>query len=310
MRFEPYQPADKQAWDAFVSQAKNATFLFYRDYMDYHAHRFTDASLLMYEDGELVALFPASIMGETVSSHGGLTYGGVLTGSRMTAKRMLEIMSGLKAHYARRGVRSLRYKAVPSIYASLPADEDLYALFIHEATLVRRDISSAIALQNRLPFAKGKKYNLSKAKKAGLAIRQTQDYEAFWAIEIEALKAHGATPVHSLEEISRLAARFPDHIRLYGAFRGEEMLAGTVVYAHGLTAHTQYMGANAEGFACGALDAIIAALLDGDYQGYRYFDFGISTEDGGRTLNEGLIAQKEMFGGRAVLYDHYEMSIA
>ena len=41
-----------------------------------------------------------------------------------------------------------------------------------------------------------------------------------------------------------------------------------------------------------------------------YFDFGISTEENGRVLNSGLIDQKEGFGARGVVHDHYELDIA
>ena len=35
--------ADRELeWNDFVGQSKNATFLFYRGYMDYHADRFAD----------------------------------------------------------------------------------------------------------------------------------------------------------------------------------------------------------------------------------------------------------------------------
>ena len=32
-----YTPADKRIWDLYVAKSKNATFLFRRDYMDYHS---------------------------------------------------------------------------------------------------------------------------------------------------------------------------------------------------------------------------------------------------------------------------------
>lgn len=41
-----YTPEDKSIWDKYVDKARNATFLFHRDYMDYHADRFRDHSLL------------------------------------------------------------------------------------------------------------------------------------------------------------------------------------------------------------------------------------------------------------------------
>ena len=36
----------KAEWDAFVKTSKNGTFLFMRDYMEYHNDRFIDYSLL------------------------------------------------------------------------------------------------------------------------------------------------------------------------------------------------------------------------------------------------------------------------
>ncbi|HEU5047685.1 MAG TPA: GNAT family N-acetyltransferase [Rickettsiales bacterium] len=310
VRIEPYTSAYKPAWDAFVTDSKNATFLFYRDYMDYHADRFQDSSLLIYDENErLVALFPASIKDTTVTSHAGLTYGGILSCNRMTAGRMLLIFTAVKQHYAKLGISRMLYKAIPSFYATVPTGEDLYALFIHNATLIRRDITSTIFIPERLPFAKGKKYNLSKARKAHITVRKTQDYATFWEIETQVLKEHNAVPVHSLKEITSLAYAFPNNIQLFGAFIDDKMVAGIVVYQSRKTAHAQYMGANADGLQYGALDAIIAYLLDVEYKTYLYFDFGISTEDGGKFLNQGLIAQKEMLGGRAATYDHYEMSI-
>lgn len=302
-----YTPDMKPAWDKFVGDSKNATFLFYRDYMNYHADRFTDCSLLIHEGDELTALFPATIKDGVVTSHGGLTYGGVLASRRMTARRMLDIFDLIKQYYAKLPATRIIYKPIPSIYTSVPAAEDLYALFIHEARLIRRDISSAIFLPDRIPFAKGSRYNLSLAKKAGLEVRKTEDYQSFWHVVTEALQAHEAKPVHSVEEITALAAAFPKHIGLHGAFLGDDMLAGIVTYTNRRTAHAQYMGAGAKGRTSGALPAIVAHLLGNTLTDIDYFDFGISTENQGRYLNEGLIAQKEMFGGRAVMYDHYEI---
>ena len=40
-------------------------------------------------------------------------------------------------------------------------------------------------------------------------------------------------------------------------------------------------------------------LIEDVFSAKRWFDFGISTEDDGRILNQGLIEQKEGFGARA-----------
>ena len=43
--------------------------------MDYHNHRFTDYSVMIYKENELYALLPANKVGDKVISHQGLTYG-------------------------------------------------------------------------------------------------------------------------------------------------------------------------------------------------------------------------------------------
>ena len=107
-----------------------------------------------------------------------------------------------------------------------------------------------------------------------------------------------------------LVERCPDAIRLYAAYRGERMLAGVVVYETPRVTHAQYIASTAEGRDAAALDAILDHLLNDVYRDTAYFDFGISTEDEGRSLNEGLIANKESYGARAIVYERYELAAA
>jgi len=60
----------------------------------------------------------------------------------------------------------------------------------------------------------------------------------------------------------------------------------------------------------GALDRIINYLIESYSADKEYFDFGISTENNGTFLNTGLMANKESFGGRAIVYDSYELEIS
>ena len=91
-----YTPDMAASWDAFVGQSKNATFLFYRGYMDYHADRFADFSLMFYDKGRLCALMPANDDGQgTLWSHRGLTYGGLLMNQRCKAAQVCELMNEL-----------------------------------------------------------------------------------------------------------------------------------------------------------------------------------------------------------------------
>jgi len=308
----PYSRERKSEWDEFVSTAKNGLFQFYRDYMDYHAERFSDASLMLYDEGRLCALFPASVSGNVLSSHGGLTFGGVISSSRMTASGMLSSIGKIIEHARALRISRIHYKAIPFPFCRLPAQEDLYALFVVRARLVRRDLSSVIRLDGRLGFAKGKKLGIGKARKAGVIVSEAGDLGSFMPILADALTRHGVRPTHTLEEIALLQSRFPGNIRCLEARNGDgTALAGVVMYEYGRAAHVQYMANSEEGREAGALDRLVDYLVNEFYPSRaEYFSFGISTEQDGRYLNTGLCAQKEMFGARSVVHDHYELDVS
>jgi hypothetical protein len=74
-------------------------------------------------------------------------------------------------------------------------------------------------------------------------------------------------------------------------------------------AHAQYIAVGPEGRETGALDGLFDHLIALHADGYRTFDFGVSTTDQGRTLNEGLARQKEEFGASAVVHDVYRLAL-
>ena len=306
-----YTAERKSAWDDFVDRSKNGVFLFRRDYMEYHADRFDDLSLTFAdEEGRLVALLPASVKDGVVTSHAGLTFGGVVSDQTMKASLMLELFDALEEHLKRRGAAKLIYKAVPHIYHRLPAEEDLYALFRKGARLFRRDISTTIDARERLPFSKGRRWSIKQAQKARLTVERSHDFRAFMAMEEALLAAkYDVRPTHTGEEMELLAARFPEEIKLFVSRREGGLVAGVVVYEYERVAHAQYISATDEGKKTGALDLILDFLINDYYAGARYFDFGISTERGGQHLNAGLIENKQGFGGRAVVHDFYEWNL-
>jgi len=299
-------------WDDFVRSSKNGNFLFQRGYMDYHADRFPDASLVVTDDDDRwLAILPATRRDRLLTSHGGLTYGGFVTDSRMTVPTMLRIFDATAAHLLEAGIEQVQYKVIPHIYHRLPAQEDLYALFRVNATLSRRDVAAALEPARPGPVQERRKRGLRKARRAGVEIRNGGDQiAAYWSILEQTLtQKHGVKPVHRLDEFVLLASRFPEQIVLHAAFLGAEMVAGVVVYLSESVAHAQYIAASEAGRELGALDLLFQTLINETYAGVRYFDFGISTEQGGRFLNSGLIEQKEGFGARAVTYDHYTWSL-
>ena len=306
-----YTPDKADEWNRFVAASKNGTFLFDRQFMDYHADRFMDCSLMFYRDNALYALLPANVKGDVLTSHGGLTYGGLVMSSRCSAKGVQEVFAAMNTYLADLGVRRVVYKAIPWIYHQLPAEEDLYALTsICHATLIIRDISSAVIGDRPVRFSESRKSGLRKAQRMGLTVKESEDFATFWQILNANLTAkYGVRPVHSVSELELLHGHFPQAIRLYMVYDGDTPLGGTLLFLTPQVLHTQYISATAEGKAHGAIDLLFNHLINEVYTDYRYIDFGKSTVSDSADLNEQLIFQKEGFGARAVCYDTYEWTL-
>lgn len=305
-----YEPALAHDWNSWVASAKNGSFLFQRGYMDYHADRFSDHSLVFVQDDEVIGILPANEKEGVLQSHGGLTYGGIVVGKRMKTALMLQIFEELMSYLSRQGFRKLLYKTVPHIYHTLPAEEDLYALFRVNAALVRRDVSSSVATTHREPLGKGRKSSISRLAREQVEVSESLDYPGFMAMLSDHLQTrHGVDPTHTSAEMLLLSSRFPANIRLFVAKRKETLLGGVLMYLNARVAHAQYIASTPEGRAIGATDGVISHLLDREFADAPYFDFGISTEDAGRDLNSGLAAYKESFGARAIVYDTYALTI-
>lgn len=305
-----YNSTYADVWNAFVEGSKNGTFMLKRGYMEYHADRFVDYSLMFFENDKLIAVLPASQHDIELRSHGGLTYGGLITSKEIRVQQVLEIFTALKHYMKEQGLSSLLYKRVPEIYYRYPSDEDLYALYRTGANLVRRDISTTVYLPSKLKFSERRKRGSKQATKQGIIVKQSVDYIGYIDLLSEILqKYHDTKPVHTAMELELLASRFPENIKLYAAYKGEQMLAGVVVFETDKVAHAQYIANSDEGRQCGALDAVMDYLINQQYANKEYFDFGVSTENNGMYLNEGLAMQKQEFGGRGIVYDFYEIRV-
>jgi hypothetical protein len=309
IRVVRYEAEQKVAWDTFVGSAKNALFLFERNYMEYHSNRFRDYSLMAFEDGRLISLMPANITEDTVHSHSGLTFGGLVSGFEMTTPLMMQVFGSLVEFLYKENVRKLVYKALPHIYHAVPSEEDLYALFRFGAHLVRRDVTSSV--QNpALTFKENRLRVLKRAKDDEISVHKDEDFRTFMKIVQELLlKRHGVKPVHTSEEMELLASRFPDNIKLFGAFRHEVLQAGVLIFESSNVAHAQYIANTEDGRKNGALDLVFDFLINDVYREKKYFDFGISTENAGQHLNNGLVTYKESFRASAVVHDTYEIDL-
>ncbi len=305
----PYNDSCQIQWDDLIASSKNGVFFQKRGYLSYHLHRFDERSLLILKKGKVVALFPATAHETSIVSHGGITFSGLIMHHDLKTAEVIEVFENLKDYYKRHGFTSILYKASPYIFHKYPAQEDLYALFRSDAVLIRRDISTCILIADKIRFSETKRQSVRKCEKNNVHVKEQINFTDFWSLLSEVVAKHGAKPVHSLDEIKLLHERFPSQIKLFEARMNEQLLAGAVVFDFGRTVHTQYMANSEEGRSSGALDFLIHKLITDYFADRTYFNFGISTEEQGQVLNEGLVLQKEMMGGRGVVYDFYKINL-
>src|SRR3546814_8817995 len=100
-----------QAWNALNRHAGNGHFMFDRGFMDYHADRFSDASLMVVEDGTPIALLPANVADAEAWSHQGLTFDGLVTDG-LGSTGVLAALDACAAPLKAAGAATITYKAL------------------------------------------------------------------------------------------------------------------------------------------------------------------------------------------------------
>lgn len=315
MIVRPYRETDAAAWDAWVESSANGTFLHSRRFMSYHGNRFADASLVIEQDGQLLGLLPAAVDpadARRIVSHPGLSFGAIVSDGTLRGARMIEALDLVIRHYRERGHDLLHYKAIPHFYQRRPAADDLYALHRIGAQRCRCDLAATIDLDQRGASSLRRRRSLGRAGRAAVAVQTgVAGLPRLWPVLEENLaRQHGTKPTHSLDEIQRLSSLFPENIECMTGVLDGHVEAGLVLFENPPVLHCQYLASSEHGRAASALDLVIeAAIARGLDRGLRWFDFGISTEQAGQHLNEGLYEYKASYGAGGTLHEFYDIDL-
>ena len=304
-----YLESDLRLWNSFITEAKNATFLFHRQFMEYHKDRFEDFSMLIFEGEKLMAVLPANKVGDTVYSHQGLTYGGFVLGEKAKLGQVIEIVKSTLAFLESQKIATLNLKPIPNFYCSQFSEEIDYCLFLLNAKNYRKDTLSVLDLTSDFSFSKDRKQCIRRGIAANLIIKEETDLSAFWnQILIPNLEQkHQAKPVHSLSEITKLREQFQENIRHFNVYHNDKIVAGTTVFVTDKVAHPQYISGNDVKNETGSLDFLYNHLITEVFKHKTYFDFGPSHEDNGKKINNGILFWKESFGAKTTVQSYYEI---
>ncbi len=297
----------KEQWNSFVALADNSNFLFNRSFMEYHSDRFNDASILLFDEGILIGIFPANKKDSTVYSHQGLTYGGLILNERRNVKKLIEYYHSVFAYYSSNGVSEIVYKPVPSYLSRTVNDLEHFVLNILKAEVTKVDTAFVIDYRNEIKFQERRRRSVKKGEKANTEIKTDNDFAAYWnSILVPNLRdKFGTAPVHSLEEIQLLHSRFPEQIKQANAYINGEIVAGVTLFEFNECIHCQYISSNDFGRDSGAIDLLFNNLIHLYQKDKKYFGLGTANNNG-NDINIGLCEWKEGWGAKIHAQFHYK----
>lgn len=307
-----YHKNDYEIWNAFIEQAKNATFLFHRDFMEYHKNRFEDFSLLVYHDEKLVSILPANKVGNSVYSHQGLTYGGLVYSNKVKGEKVEAILDAVLSFLKQNLFETFYYKPIPGFYFPEGNNETDFFLFKRGAVVDRKEMNLAVNLELPLQISKSKLKHFRRIEDLDLDIFEEEDFAPFWdeILAPRLLEKFNAKPVHTKEEIALLKQKFPENIRQYSVYQNDEIIAGITIFETENVVKSQYGATSKKGEEFRALDFLFINLIEKyKRKGKRFFDMGIVNEENESGYHAGLLKQKEELGCTVYNQDFYKINL-
>ncbi len=307
---EKFDLANRNGWDSYVDSARTPLFLFKRDYMEYHADRYPDFSIIVRGSEQIAAIFPATGSESRIYSHAGLSFGGLLASPEIRLRGFIEVYFRILLFLRKAGFNELIVKQIPSFLRHPSSEAEDYALFLAGGQLYRRD-ANLVVQPREYKISSRKLRSVKKAISSGVVTLEDQSLVDFWrdVLEPNLASRHGAKPVHSVDEIILLKDRFPAQIRLYTSHIGNEMVAGILVYEYGDAIHCQYISSTDKGRKVGALDLLVHNLITKWYSARLFISLGTSNREDGKVLNVGLAEWKEGFNANTYCHNFIKVSL-
>ncbi|MEP6928963.1 MAG: FemAB family protein [Flavobacterium sp.] len=307
-----YDQNDFVIWNDFIVKSKNATFLFHRDFMEYHKDRFDDFSLLVYKDQKVVAVLPANKRDNSVYSHQGLTYGGLVFSHKLRAENVELILDEILFFLKENKIKTFYYKPIPNFYFSEGNNQIDFFLFKRGALLERKEMNLAVNLTLPLKISKSKLKHFRRIENLDLYVVEEKDFLPFWEVILEPrlLEKFEAKPVHTKGEINLLNQKFPENIKQFSVYQQDEIIAGITIFETETIVKSQYGATSKKGEEVRALDFLFINLIE-KYKRERklFFDMGIVNSENEKGYNSGLLTQKEELGCTVYNQDFYKINL-
>jgi len=134
--------------------------------------------------------------------------------------------------------------------------------------------------------------------------KELEEFRNMRSIGILEIGVDGFNSIDMWKEYFPYATIYGIDINIYYE---DEIVAGTTIFVTDNVVHSQYISCNEDKNQLGSLDFLHNYLIKNVFKDKTYFDFGISHEDNGQKINQGLLYWKESFGANSVKQDFYEV---
>lgn len=300
LRIFQYQAQWKNAWDKLVASESNSALIHFRDYMEYHSDRYQDHSLICLQESRLFAVLPASLAGNRLISHQGLTFGGWIYNEQLTEDQLDILDQALLEYLHQTSLDSVLIKEIPDFFfPNTWKPRQKLSKFKFDSVIQKKHKNFyALSLPAEVKD-RGKRWGARKAQKHGLIVERSNDWKRFWyEILLPNLwQRHNARPVHSLEEMSYLVSKFPQSIQLWIVAKNDRILGGAVIYLHHNIVHCQYLSSSPGGRELRAMDLLLVTLIK-EFEKYSIFSFGTAISPKTGQEDPSLVSWKKSWGAK------------
>ena len=296
LTIQPYHPDLKRVWNDFIDHSINGTFLLHRDFMDYHNDRFKDHSLLIFNKDRLICCIPAHTVQDSIYSHRGLSYGGLIL-NKISAQNIDLVLELFVGYVKRHAFAKAELQPPPLSYHTINT-EIAKSLKNYGFKINRVLHNQYVNLEEEINVSPKKSIGYRKGKFKDIIIEKGADFKSFWNLVLipQLASRHASKPVHHVEEVELLHSRFPEQIVQHNAWRDGELLAGITFFLKGKVVKSQYAASSLKGMKTDAVGFIyMEAMKEFKRKGFSIMDYGPVNERDG-TINEGLLRFKKQLG--------------
>lgn len=221
-------------WDNFVDESNNGTIFHKLRFLSYHHEdRFDWHNLLFLKEGKIIALLPGAILDKVYYSPMGASYGGFVY-KKAKFEELEKIVDAFLEYCRVNGIRAVQLGLAPGLYAKR-ANEILEYLLYYKGFVCKRSLLSNVSDLSLFPdtddyesllqkISQPSRGQMRQSLEANITVEINEDYEDFYPIILKNKKKFEAKATHSLEDLQRLQSLFPENLKLFMAYIGDERI--------------------------------------------------------------------------------------